>query len=303
MLLSAAFVSSFGCAGGQKGSTTPAGIESANLPYRILQARGGAEVSEADLYSKLGAARAVCIGESHSNPHHHWAQLHVIDKASAATQGAYGVGMEMFQHPFQGVLDDFGAGRIGDEELLSRSGWKERWGYDYELYRPIVHLGRDRGMSIVALNAAKELTKALSKKGIDGLTEDERAALPELNLEDASHRAWFDAVMEGHPHGKKGDEAAAKQMADRIYAAQVLWDETMADKAAAWLKAGQGRRLFIIAGNGHCHDSAIVGRIKRRGIDEVLSIQPIIDDGKGNLAEVLAAPQNDFLFVMSPPKR
>ena len=59
--------------------------------------------------------------------------------------------------------------------------------------------------------------------------------------------------------------------------------------------------MRILAGDGHCHDSAIVGRIKRRGIAAVVSVHPVIDDGQGSVAELLATPMNDYLFVMSVP--
>ena len=59
------------------------GVAAAALPYKILSGRGGAEIAETDFLSKVQGARAVCLGESHSNPHHHWVQLHVVDKGSS----------------------------------------------------------------------------------------------------------------------------------------------------------------------------------------------------------------------------
>jgi hypothetical protein len=54
-------------------------------------------------------------------------------------------------------------------------------------------------------------------------------------------------------------------------------------------------RVIILAGNGHCHDSAIVSRIKRRGIAQVVSVRPVLDIDS---SEVLAQPINDFAFVL-----
>jgi len=291
--------------------STPPGVEAAGLPFKVLRGRGGGEVDEGAFYRALAQTRVVCLGESHSNPHHHWTQLQVIERVSSSMpQGRFGVGMEMFQRPFQGVLDDFGAGRIDEVTMRSRSGWKERWGFDYELYGPMIRLAVQRKMPILALNAAKELSKKVSRQGLDALTDDERATLPEMKLDDPAHRAWFESVMEGHPggHGDHGakhkgpgpSEAEMKAMAERMYTVQVLWDETMADTAASWLAGDPQRQLFILAGTGHCHDSAIVGRLKRRGIESVVSVQPVIDDGEGNVAEALGEGRNDFLFVMRP---
>ena len=73
----------------------------------------------------------------------------------------------------------------------------------------------------------------------------------------------------------------------------------MASGAHAWLQ--QRTSIVILAGNGHCHDSAIVGRLRRRGVTEVVSVRPIIDDGEGNVAEALAEGSTDYLFVMTVP--
>lgn len=292
-------------------------VEQAALPYQILRGRGGAQVADAELLRELGEVQAICIGESHDNPHDHWAQLHLLDLVSRRNRDAgvtTGLGMEMFQRPFQGVLDDYAAGKIDDQALRARSDWANRWGFDFALYRPMIRMAVDRGGPVLALNLETELKKKISAAGkIEELPEAERARVPELVLDDAEHRAWFDRLMadmgaahghggasSAHGEGKEPDPAEVKAKADKIYRGQVLWDETMADTAALWLKAGERRQLVILAGKGHCHDSAIVRRIMRRGVPRAVSIQPIIDDGEGNVAAALADPQNDYLFVMRP---
>jgi uncharacterized iron-regulated protein len=328
MIMLATVLSAAACGGAARGPAAPAvrGIEAAALPYRILSARGGAEVPEADAIAALARARAVCIGEHHPNPHDHWAQLHLLGKLlehHRASGARTGLGMEMFQRPFQGVLDDFAAGTIDEAALQSRTGWAERWGYDFSLYGPILRLAVKAGGSLVALNTPRELTKKVSRQGIESLTEAERGELPELVLDDADHRAWWDAIMgamggaHGHARAEGGggekeagtgtgegtgtedEQSAGMPSAERIYTAQVLWDETMAEVAATWLAADGRRRMVILAGSGHCHESAIVRRLERRGAGEVMSIRPLIDKGDGEVARLVARPENDYLFVMS----
>jgi uncharacterized iron-regulated protein len=313
-------------------ATGPRGVEAAALPYTILDARTGRQLDPAEFWTKVAAARVVCVGEEHPNPHHHWAQLEVVSRLTPA--GPYpqlALAMEMFQRPFQGVLDDYAAARIDEAALLSRAGWAERWGYDFAMYRPILARMLKVVGHLVALNPAKELVKRISRQGLESLTPAERDQLPELKLDDAAHRAWFDGVMAemggGHnPHASAPEESGAEEgepasaaapagapssphgampampSADRIYTVQVLWDESMADGAARWVKADPARRVVLIAGNGHCHDSAVVARIKRRGIAEVVSVRPVVDTGEDNVASALARPMNDYLFVMTMPK-
>lgn len=306
------------------------GIEQAALPYVVLDGRTGRQLDEAAFWPRLAQARAVCIGEEHPNPHHHWVQLHAVRKLVAARKDeALALGLEMIQRPFQGVLDDYAAKRIDADALKSRTGWEERWGYDFGFYGPTLDTAVAAGAKLLALNASRELTKKVSRQGLESLTPDERAQVPELKLDDVRHRAWFDGLMSemggahahgrraedtaeaGDPHGAKPDEAArpdksdkdkpAMPSAERIYTVQVLWDETMADGGARWLAANPRGRLIILAGNGHCHDSAIVGRLKRRGTADVLSVRPVIDL-EGNVAEALAKPMNDYVLVLQMPK-
>jgi uncharacterized iron-regulated protein len=293
----------------------PRGVEASGLPYHVLD-RTGHQMDEAAFWTKVEAARVVCVGEEHPNPHHHWVQLQVV-KHLASKWAHLALGMEMFQRPFQGVLDDFGNHRITDEELRSRSGWEDRWGYDWNLYAPIIQTAIDAHGTLIALNAPKELTKKVVHHGLESLTGDERAQVPELDLKVAAHRAWFDALMEemggseAHskapkdvdtkaPAAKDGDDEAMPS-ADRIYTVQVIWDETMADTAAKYVATHPDTRVVVLAGNGHCHDTAIVDRIKRRGVKDVVSVRSVIDDGQDAVADVLAKPMNDFIVVLELP--
>lgn len=287
----------FACtAPGSPGPKSPKprrGVRAAALPF-VVYDRAGSVIAETQLMDRLAAARAICIGEDHKNPHHHWAQLYLFEKLAKRqlTQDKQlGLGMEMFQRPFQEVLDAYAAGTIDDRVMLARTEWRERWGYDYKLYRPIMAVAVQHGAPLVALNARKELTRKVGKKGVEGLSPEERNTLPSLDLKSAAHRAWFEDIMSEHPG----------EVTDKMYTAQVLWDETMAETAAAWLGAQKARQLAILAGNGHCHDSAIVGRIARRGVTPSVSVHPVIDDGNGSADEALRAQHNDFVFVMTMP--
>ena len=317
-------------------ASTSRGIEAAELPYQVVDARTGKSVDEPAFWARLTAARAVCIGEEHNNPHHHWMQLHIVRELFRRLPHGtrLALAMEMFQRPFQGVLDDYAAHRIDAAQLRSRSGYADRWGYDYEFYGPTIDAAVAAGAQLLAANAARELTKKVSHHGLESLTPEDKAAMPQLVLDDRAHRAWFDALMEdmggsaahGQARAKEPKDAqgshdgdadkapaaapahadadaddAAMPSADRIYTVQVVWDETMADIAARWLAAHPGGHVILLAGNGHCHDSAIVNRMKRRGIADALSVRGVIDDGEGAVGEALARPINDFLVVLQMP--
>jgi len=294
-----------------KPAPPPTGIEAAGLPFHVLD-RAGHELDEKAFWDRLGAARVVCVGEEHPNPHHHWVQLEVVSHL-VKVWPHLALAMEMFQKPFQGVLDDYAAHRIDDKALRSRSGWEERWGYDFGFYRPTIDVAVAAHGDLVAANAPREITKKVVHHGLEALAPDERMQIAaELVTDDKAHRAWFDALMEDmggtSAHGHKDPDAETKPApempsADRVYLVQVIWDETMAETTAKWLAAHANSRAVILAGVGHCHDSAIVGRLKRRGLKDVVSVRTVIDDGEGSVASVLARPMNDFVVVLSVPKK
>jgi len=223
---------------------------------------GDTVLSEAELWERLAQSPAVCLGETHDVPAHHYAETRAIAELAKRADGAgakLAVGFEMFQRQYQDVLSAFASGQIDEDTLLAGSEYATRWGYDFSLYRPMLEEARELGLPALALNMRTEITRKIGRTGLDSLTESERAELPELVLDDAEHQAFIFGLF-----GVLPDHAAEFGLED-VYVAQTTWDETMADSAARWLNAtGAGAQIAILAGNAHCHESAIPRRLTRR---------------------------------------
>ena len=106
---------------------------------------------------------------------------------------------------------------------------------------------------------ANTLTSAVAKVGIAGLSEEQARELPrEREPADGAYRARLRAPFEAHGATKPGDF-------DHFVEAQLVWDEGMAEGAAAYLNANPARGLVILAGSGHVvFDSGIPKRLERR---------------------------------------
>jgi uncharacterized iron-regulated protein len=210
-----------------------------------------------ELVSRAAGARLVCIGEQHDEPAHHRLQ-HALFDALAARAAAGGrpfaLGLEMFGRADQPALDAYGRGRI-DAAELERGAW--RWGFAFSMYAPILHAAHEHGVRVLGLNAPRGLTRRIARGGLEGLTPAERASLPDLDRSDLVHRRAFDRAM-------AGSHVLAPPAAERFYLAQVVWDETMAETAAAWLARSPRHQLVVLAGNAHCHPHAIPRRTARR---------------------------------------
>jgi uncharacterized iron-regulated protein len=230
------------------------------LPLHGLAA--GMVLSETELWDRLAQTPAVCLGETHDIPSHHFAETRAIAelaRRAGTTDAKLAVGFEMFQRQFQDLLSAFVSGQIDEDALLAGSEFAVRWGYDFSLYRPMLEQARDLQLSALALNMRSEITQKIGRTGLGSLTESERAELPELVLDDAEHRAFIFGLFGVLP------EHAAEFGLEDVYVAQTTWDETMADSAARWLNdTGPSARMAILAGNAHCHESAIPRRLTRR---------------------------------------
>jgi uncharacterized iron-regulated protein len=242
------------------------------LPFHGFRDKDATQLSPVDFFDELADADVICVGEDHANPHAHWAELkvlHSLVERTAMNGKELALGLEMVDRGKQSVLDRFGRYELDEDEFLKESEWSERWGYDFSYYRPQIELMQHKELGILALNLPKEISKKLARGGVASLLPGERAQLPrDIDLTDDEHRAWFDSVMKSHPPA--GDP-------DKVYLAQVAWDEAMAENAARWLKRRiPGRQLVIFAGSGHCRADAIPNRIGRRLQANVRSVRPLV---------------------------
>ncbi len=201
----------------------------------------------------------VFLGESHTNPEHHKFQAKVIE-ALAKTRPTV-VGFEMFTRPVQDALNPWTLGWDTEAQFVQESDWKHQWGYDFGLYRPIFEITKEYKLPMVALNIPRTWVHAVGTKGYDGLTADQKADLPaDLGALNPVHRTVFNAMIGGHP-------GSATAM-DNMYAAQVLWDQAMADTAIKYIDTHpqpQDAVFAVVAGSGHVmYGQGINYRIARR---------------------------------------
>jgi len=220
--------------------------------------------------ARLADERLLYVGETHTRNADHQLQLAVL-RSLPAERAALGV--EWFQARFQPVLDDFIAGRIDEAEMLQRTEYFKRWGFDYRLYRPIILYAREHHIPIVALNASRELTDAIHSSGLKGIAEDLKAQLPDEY--DYSDKAYDRQLREVFAQHRREDADFS-----RFLDVQLTWDETMAQNVARYLAEHPQRRMLVLAGRGHIGGRhGIPNRVTRRsGIRGVIlgSYQPLL---------------------------
>jgi uncharacterized iron-regulated protein len=238
----------------------------------------------------LAEKRVVLVGETHNRYDNHVMQLEIIRRLHAV-HPRLAIGMEMFQQPFQHILDDYIAGRVDEKQLLRDTEYYRRWRFDFRLYAPILEYARENHLPVVALSLPAELTSKVGRAGISGLTASERKDLPdEIDRSDAAYEARLHKVFEHHP-GVDGHGF------ENFVDVQLLWDEGMAERVADYLRTHPDYTMVVLAGTGHlAYGSGVPRRLTRR-LDVESAI--VLTDWEGalepGLADYLLLPQEQSL--------
>ncbi len=261
---------------------------------QTIETRSGRIATASDVAKAAHGLPFVFLGESHNNLDHHQMQASVIEALVKQGRNVI-VGFEMFTRPVQDDLNGWTLGWWDEATFIERSDWRKQWGFDYALYRPIFEVVKANRLPMVALNVPRDWVRAVGKAGYSGLTPEQKQTLPsELFLGNTGHKQVFDALMGGHPMtGTQGEN---------IYAAQVLWDEGMADTSLKYMEAkgNSPRNVFVIvAGSGHVmYGQGINYRIHRRTGQRGVTMVMIDGTEPRQVSKGLA----DYVYMAAPGK-
>jgi uncharacterized iron-regulated protein len=223
-----------------------------------------------DVIEGVSDRKIIYVGEVHDVFAHHAVQLDIIT-GIYKKDPRLAIGMEMFQRPFQNTLDVYVAGRMGEQQFLRESEYFKRWGFDYNLYKPVLDFARTEGVPVVALNLQREIIEKVSGNGIGSLSEEEKKEIPkELDFSDNEYRERLKEVFSMHKHSEKRNF-------DYFYESQILWDETMSQSVDDFLNQNTDYRIIVLAGQGHLrYGSGIPKRTHRRNNHDYAVV--LIDD-------------------------
>ncbi|MGA7954350.1 MAG: ChaN family lipoprotein [Gloeobacterales cyanobacterium] len=222
------------------------------------------DLSPQEVIQDLAQANVVYLGETHDSAEDHKAQLYIIQQLYEKDP-RMAIGMEMFQRPYQLVLDNYLQGKLTEAALQKQSQYKKRWGYPWENYAPILQFAKEKKLPVLALNTPSEVTTKVSRKGLRSLKAADTKFIPpisQIRTDNLKYRESLEEVYKDvHEKGKAKDPS---QFA-RFFQAQVLWDETMAEVIAQFLKRNPGFYVVVLAGQGHIvYGYGIPSRVARR---------------------------------------
>lgn len=244
-----------------------------------------------EAFQALVTADVVYLGEQHDSPADHAAQLEII--AGLYEQNAdMAIALEMFQRPFQTVIDRYLAGEISETELIEQTEYLERWGFPWEFYAPFLQFAQANELPVLALNAPAEITSQIAREGLASLEGDDFRYIPPLSDIDTSNTDYQELVTAAFDsHGSHGNFDF-----DNFFAAQVTWDETMAMTIADFKANSPDTQVVVLAGNAHViFGYGIPDRVERR-LGEELTQQIVLLNPAEFLAEEGGAIADFFWY-------
>ena len=232
------------------------------------------EIISEQKINQLKRHDVIYLGENHDRPKDHVAELEIItqlDQAQANSNSKLAIGLEMFQRPFQPILDRYLSGEISEAELREQTEYDTRWGFDWEFYAPILRFAQKNKIPLIALNTPAEVTQKVAETGLESLEDRDFRYIPplaEIKLDNQEYRQKMVQVYQAHVQNGQGNSSDR----ENFYAAQVLWDETMADAIARYYQEHPQTQIVVLVGKAHVmNDYAIPDRVNRRIKDKSFS--------------------------------
>ncbi|MCI0494092.1 ChaN family lipoprotein [candidate division KSB1 bacterium] len=220
---------------------------------KVFDSNANTDVRFEQLIEKLRTYRIIMLGESHTNEQHHTVQLNVIKGLVAAGEKVC-LALEMFNPAQNQVLANYISSQITEEEFLDQSDYFNTWGHNYRYYQPIFDYARTNQVKMFGVNTKHEYTSKIGRGGIQSLSSEEQAAIPEIDTTNVEHRFYIKAAMEGM-------DAVSPAQFRNIYAAQCVWDATMGEGAIKVARENPESIVLILVGSGHVAYNLAIGNI------------------------------------------
>ncbi len=235
--------------------------------FALLQTDGGVSaprlVSPDRAADKLADYDVVFLGEIHRHPGNHLAQYELF-RLLHERNANISLSLEQFERDVQSVVDDYLAGRIG-EETLKRKG--RAWDNYSTSYRPLVEFAKANGLSVIASETPVWIIRCIGQQGLGVLekldSEQRTWAARSFDFGDGAYKDKYMAFLgrSGSHGGDSDSESGSDEAAQNSYAAQVVRDETMAESIVRHIKANPGRQVVHL--NGSFHSESFLGTAER----------------------------------------
>ena len=209
------------------------------LPVRAPQTLRAQE--GAALWSAVAEAKVIYVGETHDKAMDHAYELRLV-RGIIRRRIGFAIGWEMFDYTQQALLDAWDRRGISLQQLFHETGFDRAWAIYSPIYARILETAQRSARNNVALNAPPTLVRKVARG--QKLSRQERALLPRDFTTNQAAYQNFVSLMGEHP-GLKAEHLRS------FFAAQNVWDQTMADRVLRFVRLRGETKLRVLAGRGH----------------------------------------------------
>jgi uncharacterized iron-regulated protein len=254
--------------------------------------------AQQQILKSIAPAKIIYLGEIHNSTTDHADQLAILEylyQQKSKAKPPLAIGLEMFQKPYQPIINQYLAGKISEEQLVEQTEYKKRWGWPWENYAPLLRFAKAHQLPVIALNTPTEVLRKVAKGGLESLQPTDFQYIPPATEIDKSNLTYRDLILGSYKQHKVQAVATSPDF-DRFYTAQLLWDETMAATASEFYQQRPQTQLVVIAGQAHIrYGYGIPDRVARRLGKNMLKKSVILssDETSNEIQETLIA---NFLF-------
>ncbi|MCF7510000.1 ChaN family lipoprotein [Vibrio sp. D54] len=250
-----------------------------------LYTPSGEHIALSKLPIELQQADVILIGEWHTHAGIHRFQTDMLKQLTSYDR-SLALSMEQFTRDKQPVVDAYLRGEIGEQYLMKQAN---AWPNYQSDYRPLVEFAKQKNLPVIAANAPKSIVRCIGRQGLDyinKLDDDQRMFIAQaINTGSSPYKEKFMASMH---HGKP-------EQTEKQFAAQVTWDETMAESIVSYLDDNPGAQIVHVAGKFHTEQGlgTAASILSRNPSLKVVVISPtdnVLSDNTDYQLEVLAPP-------------
>ncbi|MDW1834930.1 ChaN family lipoprotein [Vibrio sp. Vb0718] len=250
-----------------------------------LYTPSGEHIALSKLPIELQQADVILIGEWHTHAGVHRFQTDMLKQLTSYDR-SLALSMEQFTRDKQPVVDAYLRGELGEQYLMKQANAWPNYESDY---RPLVEFAKQKNLPVIAANAPKSIVRCIGRQGLDyinKLDDDQRMFIAQaINTGSSPYKEKFMASMH---HGKP-------EQTEKQFAAQVTWDETMAESIVSYLDDNPGAQVVHVAGKFHTEQGlgTAASILSRNPSLKVVVISPtdnVLSDNTDYQLEVLAPP-------------
>ncbi len=256
---------------------------------RIIDSGSSRPVAFDGLVEAIRDKDVIYLSEKHNNPGHHAAQERVIKDLVGQGLAPF-IGFEFFAMDDTPLLLNFIDSKHAkhsakvdkqmEQILRKKLGWDdqsdEMWAYYYRL----LLLAREHQLGVAGLDLSEAQKRRITRKGIDALSELEKARLYSTDLDNPIYRDYMHDIFRQAHCGMD-----SPRMQARLYDAWLARNDKMALSITEVRKTHDKGPVIVIVGGGHTEYNLGV-------IDRVKSIAPHLSQVNVGLVEINVREKN-----------